>query len=312
MEKKKHRSKKHWFWVVLVLILMGGVVWFYRSNLLTGEIKYAVAQTGTITHERKVPALFANQELPVVAPYSGTIQFVGNDGQRFRRGETLATLQQNGAALGAKQDSTTKTVINAAAGGIFFYQSDGLETIMTSENLMSMDLGKLVAQTSNAKTTGQTVQAGEIVGKIVNNLMPSMAFLQLQSIDDLIVGKTIRLTTGNQTINAKIMRKSEKPMGVVVQFPQYINGSASDRHQEVIWNYAPQTSGILVPKSALWTQGEETGVFVSTEGVVHFKKVKVLDENDQQVCVDNIMSGIPLIINPRAGLEGLIAKVKNI
>ncbi|MDQ7096147.1 HlyD family efflux transporter periplasmic adaptor subunit [Desulfosporosinus sp. PR] len=312
MKKKKTKPKYYWFWGVLLLILVGGVVWSYRSNFAVRDIKFAVAQTGTITHERKVPATYANQELPVIAPFSGTIQFIGNDGQRFRRGETLATLQQNGAAPGSKQGSAANTAITAGMGGLFFHQSDGLETIMTSDNLMSMDLEKLVAQTSVVKTTGQTVQEGEVVGKIVNNLMPTMAFLQLQSIDDLTGGKTLSLTVGNQTMNAKIMRKSEKPMGIVVQFPHYVDGSASNRHQEVIWNYSPQTSGVLVPKSALWTQGEELGIFVVNEGVVHFKKVKVLDEDDQQACIDNLPNGIPVVTNPRDGLEGLIAKVKNI
>lgn len=312
MEKKRKRQKNYWFWGILLIILVGGVVWSYRSNLMASDIKFAVAQTGTIIHERKVPATFANQELPVTAPFSGKIQFIGDDGQRFRRGETLATLQQDGAAPGTKQGSATNIAIPAATGGLFFHQSDGLETIMTSENLMSMDLEKLVAQASNTKTTGQTVQSGEVVGKIVNNLTPTVAFLQLQSIDGLTVGKTLRLITGNQTTNAKIMRKSEKPMGVIVQFPNYIDGSASNRHQEVTWSYSPQTSGVLIPKSALWTQGEELGVYISNEGVVHFKKVKVLDEDDQQACIDDLPSGIPVVTNPRNGLEGLIAKVKNI
>lgn len=312
MEKKRKRQKSYWFWGILFLIFIGGVIWSNRANFLARDIKFVAAQTGTITHERKIPAIFANQELPVIAPISGKIQFIGDDGQRFRRGETLATLQQDGFAPGTKQGSTTNIAISAAMGGLFFHQSDGLETIMTSENLMSMDLEKLIAETSNTKTTGQTVQSGEVVGKIVNNLLPTMAFLQLQSIDGLIVGKTLRLTTGNQTSNAKIMRKSEKPMGIIVQFPNYIDGSASNRRQEVTWSYSPQTSGVLIPKSALWTQGEELGVFISNGGVVHFKKVKVLDEDDQQACIEDLPSGIPVVTNPRSGLEGLIAKGKNI
>ncbi|AFM42623.1 hypothetical protein Desaci_3742 [Desulfosporosinus acidiphilus SJ4] len=297
MARKKKR-KFSWFWWVLFLILLGGAIWFNRAYFMTRDINYTAAQSGTITHERKIPAIFANQEQPVAAPISGTIQFVGNDGQRFRRGETVATVQQNG----------TKQGLAAAMGGLFFHQTDGLETIITSDSIMSMDLEKLVTQTSKVKIPGQTVQAGEIVGKMVNNLLPTMAFLQLQSIDNLTVGKTLRLITGNQTMDAVIMRKSEKPMGVIVQFPHYVDGSASERKQEITWSYAPQTSGVLVPKSALWKQGEEIGLFVVNDGVVHFKKVKVLDENDQQACVDSLPVGIPVVTNPRDGLEGLIAK----
>lgn len=311
MEGKK-RKKIYGFWSVVLILLAGGVIWFYRAGLIAETIKFAVAQSGTITHERKIMATFANQETPLIAPISGKITYVGDDGQRFRRGEVVATLQAAGAAPGTNHVNVQNQTINAAMGGLFFRQSDGLESILTSENLTTMDLDKLLAQTANVKSPGDTVQTGDVVGKIINNFNPTMAFLELSSIDGLVVGKTLRITTGNQTVNAKIIRKSEQPKGAIVQFPSYIDGSAVNRRHEVTWIYSPAVSGVLIPKSALWTKGEELGVFLWNEGVVQFKKVKVLDQDDAQVCIDNIPSGIPVVINPRDGLEGLIAKVKNI
>lgn len=311
MEGKKSKPI-YWFWGILFIVLIGGILWFYRSSLTARTMKFAVAQTGTITHERKVAATFANEEIPISAPLSGKIQFVGEDGQRFRRGEAVATLQPEGAAPGTNQGYAMNQTILAAMGGLFFRQSDGLESIMTSENLTSMDLDKLLAQTANVKTAGATVQLGEVVGKIVNNLIPTQAFIELPSIDGLVIGKTLRLTVGIQTVSAKILRKSDKPKGVIVQFPHYVDGSAAQRRQDVTWIYLASTSGVLVPKSALWTQGEELGIFLWSEGVVHFKKVKVLDQDDNQVCIENLPSGIPVVITPRDGLEGLVANVKNI
>jgi len=308
----KGRRKKsiYLFWGVLLIALVGGIFWSYRSNFNARTIKFAVAQIGTITHELKVATTFANQELPISAPVSGSIQFKSEDGQRFRPGEGVATVQAEGATPGTKQENATKQTILATKGGLFFRQTDGLEAIITSENLISMDLDRLLAQPANVKIAAPSVQKGEFVGKIVNNLIPTQAFLELSSIEGLAVGKTIRLTTGEQTANAKILRKSEKPMGVVVVFPYYMDGSATKRRQEVIWSYQSSTSGVLVPISALWTQGEELGVFLWSEGVVHFKKVKVLDQDDSQVCIENLTSGIPVVITPRNGLEGLVADVK--
>lgn len=299
------------FWGILLSLFIGGILWFYRSSLIPGEIKFAVARTGTITHERQVAATFVNEETPISAPLSGKIQFVGEDGQRFRRGEIVATLQPGGAAPGTNQTALNQA-ISAPRGGLLFRQSDGLESIMTSENLMSMDLGKLLAQAANVKTAGETVQAGEVVGKIVNNLVPTQAFLELPSIDELEVGKTLRLVIGNQTVSAEILRKSTQPLGVVVRFSHYIDGSAIQRRQDVKWIYKPATNGVIVPKSALWTQQGELGVYLWSEGVVHFKKVKVLDQDDSQACIKDLPSGIPIVITPRDGLEGLVANVKNI
>jgi len=308
----KRRKPIYWFWGGLFIALVGGILWSYRSNFSLGTIKFVLAQTGTITHERKVAATFANQELPIPAPFTGSVQFMGEDGQRFRRGEGVATIKPEGAAPGTKRENAQNQTILATMGGLFFHQTDNLETIITTENLTSMDLDRLLAQTANVKILGASVQAGEFVGKIVNNLIPTQAFLELTSIEGLTVGKTIRITAGEQTVSAKILRKSEKPTGVVVMFPHYIDGSATKRRQEVTWIYQSPTSGVLVPRSALWTQGEELGVFLWNEGVVHFKKVKVLDQDDSQACIENLTSGIPIVIKPRNGLEGLVADVKNI
>jgi len=308
----KRRKPIYWFWGVLFIALVGGILWSYRSNFTLGTIKFAVAQTGTITHERKVAATFANQELPISAPISGSVHFMGEDGQRFRRGEGVATLQPEGAAPGTKLGNSQNPTILATMGGLFFHQTDGLETIITAENLASMDLDRLLAQTGNVKIPGASVQAGELVGKMVNNLIPTQAFLELTSIEGLTVGKTIRINAGDQTVSAEILRKSEKPTGVVVLFPHYIDGSGTKRRQEVTWIYQPPTSGVLVPRSALWTQGEELGVYLWSEGVVHFKKVKVLDQDGSHACIENLTSGIPIVITPRNGLEGLVADVKNI
>ncbi|MHB8073805.1 HlyD family efflux transporter periplasmic adaptor subunit [Desulfosporosinus fructosivorans] len=306
----KGKKTIYLFWGVLMIALVGGIFWFYRSYFDTRTIKFAVAQIGTITHERKVTATYANQELPIAAPVSGNIQYIGEDGQRFRRGEGVATLLPEGATPGTKQENAISQTIPATTGGLFFRQTDGLEAIITSGNLISMDLDRLLAQAANVKIPTTNVQQGEYVGKIVNNLIPTQAFLELSSIEGLTIGKTIRLTIGEQTASAKILRKSEKPMGVVVMFPYYIDGSATKRRQEVTWSYQSPTSGVLVPISALWTQGEELGVFLWSEGVVHFKKVKVLDQDESQACIENLTSGIPIVITPRDGLEGLAADVK--
>lgn len=314
MAGKRHKRKLIYglFWGCVILVLMGVILWFNRFYLGAGSVKFAVAQTGMITHERKVAAIFANRELPILAPFSGTVQYIGANGQRFRRGETIAALQAGGVAPGTQQTQAESQAIPAEMGGLFFRQSDGLESVVTSDNLVSMDLNKLLALTPNVKSAGATVQTGEVIGVLVNNLLPTQAFVELPSIDGLAVGKSMRLTVGTQTLNAKILRLSDKPLGVIVQFPNYVDSSTTKRHQDITWVYLPPTSGVIVPKSALWTQGEEMGIFLWSEGVVHFKRVEVLDQDDKQACIKDLPSGIPVVTTPRDGLEGLVANVKNI
>lgn len=311
MAGKRRKLIYSLFWGILFLALIGGVLWCYRSSLTAGTVKFALAQPGTINHERKVTATFANQELPVYAPVSGKLQFLGRDGERYRRGEPLATIEPEGATPGTSGLGSKQSVLSPS-GGLFFSQSDGLETIVTGENMLNTDLNKLLAQIAAEKNPGTTVQKGEAVGKIVNNLIPTVAFVELSSLDGLVVGKRFSLKIGDKTLSTKILRKSEQPRGVVVQFPYYIDGSALHRRQEIVWICEPPTNGVLIPKSALWTRGEELGIYLWSDGVVHFQSVKVLDENDTQACIENLTSGVPVVITPRDGLDGLAANAKNI
>lgn len=308
--ERKRRKPTVWLWSVLLIVIGVGVFWFNRSDFSSKTIKYAVAQTGTITHERKVVATFANTERTISAPQTGSIKYIGEDGQRFRNGDGVATLHPVGAAPGTDLQNARDQTISATMAGLFFHQTDGLETIITPENLASVDLEKLLAAPATVKIPGATVQSEEFVGKIVNNLIPTQAFLELTSIEGLVVGEMMRLTVGEQTIRAEILLKSEKPRGVVVAFPHYIDGSATKRRQEVSWIYQAPTSGVLVPRSALWTQGDDLGIFLWNDGVIDFKKVKVLDQNDSEACIEDMTNGIPIVITPRDGLEGLVANVK--
>lgn len=312
MDRKRKKSYL-WFWSLFILALVGGIGWCYRSTFISGTIEYAVAQTGMIKHERQIAATFANQELSVLAPFSGKVSYVGKDGQRIKRGEIVATILSEGASPGTTNTSQNKS-LTADKGGLFFHQSDGLEAIMTGENLVGMDLNKLLAQTPNPKSEVETAQAGEVIGKIVNNLIPTVAFLKLPSIDDLKDKNSLRLIVGERTVNVKILRKSEDPMGVVVQFPYYVDSSGVQRCQDVTWVYRSPTSGVLIPKTSLWNRGEELGIYLCKSGVIKFKRVKVLDENEDWICVDDedLNSGVPVVTNPRDGLEGLIGDVKNL
>lgn len=304
------RKTKICLWGSILIIVVGLILWFNWAELTKGNVRFAVAQSGTINHELTVAATFANLESPIPAPLSGTIQFVGEDGLRVRRGESIATIQPEAAA--PIQNQAISQMLSAPEGGLFFRQSDGLETIMTSQNMNSMDLSQLMTQASVVKSAGATVQTGEIIGKIVSNLVPTTAFVEINSVEGLTTGKKLRFKVGDQTLSATILRKSESPLGVVVQFPNYIDGSATKRRQELTWIAQGPTTGVLVPISALFTQGEEIGIFLGIEGVVHFKKAKILDQDDRYACIEDIPNGIPVVINPRDGLEGLVADVKNL
>ena len=296
--------------LVLLAILSGGGLWFYRSIVTNKELAFDYAQSGVIKHEIKVKATFVNQEFVIHSTVAGKVQFLGVNGQRFRRGDTVANVQPEGTAPGTKTGNQGTIALAAPNGGLFFHKVDGCETFLTTENLRGTNLAELLSEKVTVQDT-DAVQAGGVIGKIVNNLVPTEAFIELPSLNNIIIGKSIRLTIAGQVQVAKVILKSERPLGTVVQFSQFVDGSVENRQQEIVWDYQPSVSGIIVPKSSLWTQGEEQGVYVIVEGVIHYRKVEILDENETQVCVKDLPSGLPVVIIPRNGIEGMPASVVN-
>lgn len=293
-------------WGLVIIVLLVSMGWVYRSHFLTGSLQVTLAKEGSIKHYQNVTAVFANEETVLKANLSGTPNFLFQEGQRVRKGDTVANVQEVGA-LG--QGSGREDRVVAPVGGLLYTFVDGLEGILTPDNLLAMDVHKVIEQTSNFKEDTQGGSANSrIIGKIVNNLVQTSAVINM-STAEYQEGNTLRLIIDDQTYSAKILRLLDNPQGVVVQFNQYINGSSEERIQEIALIAKPTVSGILIPKSSLWYRGEEQGVYVVREGSIQYRKVKILDEDEEYICVENLPHGIPVIVNPRDGLAGLLMNI---
>lgn len=293
---------------VLVLLLLGSLGWVYRSSFLTGSLKVELAKQGSIEHIQTLSAVFANEEVPIKAPAAGKSEFIGKEGQRFRRGDQVAVMKPEGVAPGQNGAKADVPVL-APMGGILSYGADGLESILSPENLLTMDLSKVLEQSATSKDGEGAVQNGGVIGKITNNLRPTVAVIKIAPTEENKLGKTLKFTIDGYVYSAKVVRLLDNPPGLVVQFNQYVEGTAKQRIQEISWISRPAVEGVILPKSTLWNKGEEQGVYVVQAGVIQFRKVKVLDENEQEVCIEGLPHGIPVIINPRSGLEGLTMNV---
>ena len=309
---------------VFLLLLLGSLGWVYRSSFLTGSLKVEIARQGSIDHLQTVAAVFANEETLLKAPGAGTTEFLVQEGERVRKGDLIARIHSGGVVLG-QENAAAAHDLYASSGGIVFSVIDGLETYLTPENLLAMDVAKILQPTQELSTTQEaqeaqepsppqssgSVAAGKVIGKIVNNLKPTVAVLKVEP-KGYEVGKSVKLIIDDQNYSAKILRLLDNPHGLVVQFNQYINGTSQKRLQDISLVQRPSVSGVLVPKSSLWSKGEEQGVYVVKEGAIQYRKVKILDQNDQVICVENLPHGIPVITNPRTGIDGLIMNIKNV
>lgn len=306
-KKSKSFSMRFLAASVMLLALMAGAG-FYWATWVKERIEYARIEPGVISHEQKVEAVFANTEVLLQAPSAGKVSFYGKDGDRFRRGAGVAQILSDGAAPGTVAAGKA-AIVSAVVGGLAYQEIDGLETVLTPDHLLNMDLAKLLEQTGNAKKQ-ERVQAGEAFAKIVDNFAPTYAFVHLPKLDGINTGKNMNFRVAGEPESAKILRKSENPLGVVLEFPHFLDSTVQNRRQSIDWVTRASVQGLLVPKTAVFQQGDKQGVYAVVEGVIRFKVVEVLDEDADKVCVKGLQEGGLVIANPKPGLEGKEA-VKN-
>ncbi|MGI6450343.1 MAG: HlyD family efflux transporter periplasmic adaptor subunit [Desulfitobacteriia bacterium] len=331
---KKLRRKPNFLVILLIVLLLGFILWNYRSSWLVNRLTWDTVQKGWVRHEKTVAALFANTEIVVTASIEGRVTYIREDGHRFKKGETVAILTPAGVSHGT--DLNEQAVI-APISGLFYSFRDNLEEIITPENLMNMELEGLLSQAEKALQTEQeakrekqqteqqevplqaeqnqakspisTVSKYAPLGKMLNNLYPSWMFVHLDSSLPIAKDDIVKFLVEGEEYAGTVMKVSGKPQGAVVRFTQYVKGTTEKRQKEVIWIYKPATKGLVVPVNSLCTLGEEKGVYINDRGIIRFRNVKVLDSNDSLACVTGVPEGASVVVNPPAGIEGLPSKI---
>lgn len=305
---KTFKKKPNYILLVFIFILASLIIWNLRTNLLIGQLSTETVGQGWIKHEKIVQAVFANTEIILIAPAEGKIVLPNEEGKRFRKGETIIRMVPTGVG---HEQSKEEVLVIAPISGLFFSYKDGLEQVITPENLMNMDLKELLAQVKNTQPNPideNSVSIHSPVGKMVNNLYPSWMFVYLDPSDNLVKGDAVKFSTEGEEYQGIVMKLSEQPRGAVVRFSQFVKGTPENRSKNITWINKPPTKGLLVPISSICTFGEEKGVYIKDEGVIRHSIVQVLDSNDAQACVEGIPEGARVIINPKKGIEGLVVK----
>jgi hypothetical protein len=265
--------------------VLAALVMQYHEAWSVRDLDYARARYGAVEHVESAPAVFVAEE--VVLPGWGVPEYLIAEGERVRKGEYVARVG-------------TEEVVTPQAG-LFFSMTDGEENVYTKENLQEADWDYLL---ENFNGQVPLPNAG-VAGKIVNNLKPSWALLQTDSTEGVLPGDTLRFSLEGKNYTGVVMRISDEQKAVVIRCNQYIEGTTTNRRQDVLWQRQTAKEGIIVPLSSLYNRGEERGVFAVTEGIILFQQVKVLDQNNEFACLENVAEGTYVVLNPREGLQGL-------
>jgi len=296
MTRKRPRRK---IIIIAVIGVLGFLTWTYLSHWPDGGLEPVTVEEGWVSHEKTLSAVFANVETVLTAPTEGNVIPV-EEGQRFRKGDAVARVIPTGLNYGR---SAGEVAVNTPHSGIFYSTLDGLEQLITPENMMNLGLDGLMSQMRNIQEAasadkGKAVSRYSPIGKVVDNLSPSWMFVFLEETDAMEDGSTSKYIINDGEYLGTVMKLSDKPKGAVICLNQYVNGSSANRRQNVVWKYKQSSKGMLVPLNSLYCHGEEKGVYVVEKGIVTFKGVRVLDANDSVACVEGLLEGAEIIPSP--------------
>lgn len=197
--------------------------------------------------------------------------------------------------------NSAKRDIRASSAGVYINGVDGCESVLTPDAVMKMSVdefnGLSIPKNVSVK---DHYAAGEEVCKTVDNGVWYVAASVKKEAAEAIkaadtanrkVGKAIQVRfpeLSSTPVLAKVESVSEESGGnvlLVLSSQSYVKNIYSERavKVEIIKN---NYEGLKVPASALRVDGEDTGVFVNTDGVARFRKVDVLYRDDTMAIVD--------------------------
>jgi hypothetical protein len=302
----KGSKKPNYLMIISIVLVVSFGLWTYYSSWVVSQFSLETARQGWVKHEKKVKGIFANTEVVLTAPVEGKLTLLPEEGRRVKKGDPIAKLESSGIDHGPSRE---EVLVTAPISGLFYSFNDGLEQVITPESLMKMELDGLLSQVENSQQSTEddktVINKYSPIGKMVNNLYPSWAFVYLETTDKVRKDDIVKFSIEGEEYTGTVLKLSGEPLGAVVRFSQYVKGTTGNRIKDVIWIYKRPLKGLLVPVSSLYTLGEERGVYYNSDGIVRFKNVQVLDYNDDVACISGLPEGVQVIVNPKKGIEGL-------
>lgn len=291
------------------LLLLASILWWgfntIKTSLVSKLVDWEPVKQGVVEDITPVDAVLVREERVVSTPQGGKVKPVIPEGERVRKGALVAYVTVDTIETGNGQKAIP---LYAPATGIVCYHVDGLEGLVTPENLEKLGAAKIIAAATSAagqdektavqaqsgqdgKTVSQ-VQSGQPVFKIFNNLKPTYFLSDLSKAgipagfvaEDKIV--YARLKSEDEPISFRIMP------GAKGGNPQYLSMLTSSYRPEFVHSRAAKIDlisssfqGYIIPKGALVNKDGQTGIYIVYKETASWEPVKVKGEVKDQAVV---------------------------
>lgn len=293
-------------WVMRALttvVVIVAAVWIVTS--IVSSFKDLLIRTEVVRPawaEKKVPATawVVRKEKTIVAPISGVVKPLINDGERVRVGDKIAVVE---GGLDSRGNPLHLNIMVDSSGYICFHP-DGLEKILTPGNLDKIVPDQLLNRTLEVKPVAK-VNSGQPFAKIIDNLSPLFLYIPRDEEGQPTVAPAqqlwYRVSGQDRLEEAEVVTVT--PKAVVLKLSRWNSQLQETRKAEVELVYS-RIYGILVPRSAIVEKDMAKGIYVVHEGKVKWKSIKVIADWGEELIIDGLEPGTRIILNPSLVREG--------
>lgn len=276
--------------VVIILLIFSG---FF---LVSDRQKVVLARYEEVVDGFLTKALIIRDEMVQFSPASGYVYLTKAEGERVGYGNKVLELKNRNNIID----------IHNYFPGIISYATDGLENYFQPEFINTINTKDLNRFVRNYKqlVNGDYLSKGQPAFRIINNnylclvieadaveikryKINEVVFIKDMNLDiELIEGKIIKIiNNGNRGF-------------LIIKLERFIKEWLNLRWVKVkfIKNIY---RGIVIPRSAIFTQPEGEGVLLYyPDGSFKFKDVRIIAGNEDRVVVEGIEIGDNIIANP--------------
>lgn len=286
-----------------VAILLLQALFTLGHNFVAARfIQTVVADEGVLETVLPVKGAIAREERLVAAPATGILSWLADEGEKVAVGKDIARISLADGRI---------VTISAPVPGLLSFQLDGLEGTLVPHGLASVSTNFLEELVPSQRRTesGDMVSQGSLVGKIIDSFawyfLASVPAEEVRGLDGAGTCRARFPFSRGEAVRGRLAYWGEEGDRVLLalEFDVDLDGYLNERfiEAEIVLK---QTSGVVLPASALETREDGTGVYTLEKGTVRFRPVEVLAEVDGEVAVSGIPPGLSVITNPALVREG--------
>lgn len=291
------------------------IVWqginYTRDMIMARLLRVEEARYGVIEDIIPVEGTLIRNEKVLPAPKTGRLKILIPEGERVRIGAVVA---QVAAPAMNSQNGEILYNITAPVTGIVSYQTDGLESVYTPNNLKALPVSKLRSvETKNSKLTGgMQVEEGKAAAKIVNNLdtVNIIGVIPKAKVsgDMLQPGKRIKVRFDKNQAAPIYLSIADSSFQGQENLYRLLLNNYSDRFinpRTVSFELITRRfEGFIVSGGALVEKEGQLGVYIIYKEAVKWKKVQLIGQINNEVAVGGLETGVSIVQNPKYASEG--------